>query len=88
MELPMSKVRDGGRECQAVTAQQQARGATPQLRSGAAAKRSNPMSKEWWLHGRGGPRGTTTGSRSGGVAVRRYPSSKERSSSCAFLEQT
>ena len=28
------------------------RGATPHLRSGAAAERSNPTSKEWWLSGR------------------------------------
>ena len=27
------------------------RGATPHPRSGAAAKRSYPTSKEWWLHG-------------------------------------
>ena len=27
------------------------RGATPGLRSGAAAERSNPRSKEWWLRG-------------------------------------
>ena len=27
------------------------RGATPHLRSGAAAERSNPTSKEWWLSG-------------------------------------
>ena len=28
------------------------RGVTPRPRSGAAAERSNPTSKEWWLHGR------------------------------------
>ena len=27
-------------------------GATPRLRVGAVARRSNPTSKEWWLHGR------------------------------------
>ena len=27
-------------------------GTTPRQRSGAATKRSNPTSKEWWLHGR------------------------------------
>ena len=27
-------------------------GATPRLRSGAVAERSNPKSKEQWLHGR------------------------------------
>ena len=32
-------------------AQAQTRGATPCPRSGAAAKRSNPTSKERWLHG-------------------------------------
>ena len=49
---PASKVRGGGKECQAVTAQEQPRGATPHPRSGAVAERSNPTSKEWWLHGR------------------------------------
>jgi len=29
--------------------------------------RSNPKSKEWWLHGRRRPRGTTPCSRSGGA---------------------
>ena len=28
------------------------RGATPCLRPGAAARKSNPTSKEWWLHRR------------------------------------
>ena len=36
------KVRDGDRECQAVSAQEQPRGATPCPRSGAAAGRSYP----------------------------------------------
>ena len=39
----MSEVRGSGRECQAVTAQEQTRGVTPCLRSGAAAGRSYPM---------------------------------------------
>ena len=29
----------------------QPRGTTPRPRSGAAAERSKPTSKEWWLHG-------------------------------------
>ena len=28
------------------------RGATPHPRSGVAARRNNPISKEWWLRGR------------------------------------
>ena len=39
---PTSEVSGSGRECQAVTAQEQPRGATPSSRSGAAAGRSNP----------------------------------------------
>ena len=49
---PMPEVRGGGRKCQAATAQEQPRGATPRLRSGVAAERSNPKSKDLWLHGR------------------------------------
>ena len=45
----MSEVRGGSRDCQAATAQERPREATPQPRSGAAAERSNPTSKEWWL---------------------------------------
>ena len=85
---PTSEVRGGGQECQAVTVQELPREATPCPRSGAAAKRSSPMSKERWLRGRrraersystfevrrGGQRGDT-------------PSSKVRSSGCALLEQ-
>ena len=56
-------------------------------KSGMAAERSNPTSKEWLLLGAGGLRGATPCSRSGGAAVRRYPSSKVRSSGCALLEQ-
>ena len=49
---PTSEVRGSSRECQAVMAQEWPRGATSRSRSGAAAGRSNPTSKEWWLHGR------------------------------------
>ena len=42
-ELPHSKVRGSGQECQAVTAQEQPRGATPRPRPGAAAGRSYPQ---------------------------------------------
>ena len=48
---PSPKVRGGDRECQDASAQERLRGATPCLRSGEAAKRSNPTSKERWLHG-------------------------------------
>ena len=37
---PMSEVRGGGRDCQAVTAQEQRRGATPPQRPGAEAGRT------------------------------------------------
>ena len=47
----MPEVRGGGREGHVVTAQERPRGATPHLRSGAVAERSNPMSKEQWLRG-------------------------------------
>ena len=60
----MSEVRGSGPESHAVTAQERLRGATPRRRSGAMARRSyptpevrvvaersNPTSKEWWLHG-------------------------------------
>ena len=47
----MSEVRGCGRECQASMVQEQPRGATPGLRPGAVAKRTNPMFKERWLHG-------------------------------------
>ena len=58
----MSEVRGSGRECQAVTAQdsgeellhvggqrRQPGGATSSPMPGVAARRSNPMAKEWWL---------------------------------------
>ena len=48
----MSEVRGSSPECQAVTVQECLRGATSCPRPGAAAKTSNPMSKELWLHGR------------------------------------
>ena len=48
----MSEVRGSGLECQAVTAQEWLRGATPRPRSGEAEERSNPTSKERWLRGR------------------------------------
>ena len=47
----MPKVRGSDQECQSATAQEQPKGATPRPRSGAAAKRSNPMSKERRLRG-------------------------------------
>ena len=47
---PMSEVRGGSRECQAVIAKEWPRGVTPRPRPGAAAERSNPTSKERWLH--------------------------------------
>ena len=40
------------RECQAAMVQEWPRGATPLPRSGAAAGRSYPTPKEWWLSGR------------------------------------
>ena len=48
---PSPKVRGDNLECQTAMAQERPRGATPCLRSGAAAETSNPMSKEWRLHG-------------------------------------
>ena len=49
----MPKVRGGNPDCQAATAQQQQRGATPRPKSGAAAGRSNPTSNEQQLCGNG-----------------------------------
>ena len=63
------------------------RGATARPRSGAAAERSNPTSKEWWLHGcRRTERSYSM------FKVRRgdheeIPPSKVRSSGCTLLEQ-
>ncbi|XP_070325936.1 LOW QUALITY PROTEIN: pyruvate dehydrogenase E1 component subunit beta, mitochondrial-like [Odocoileus virginianus] len=48
---PLPKVRGGDREHQAVTAQERCRGTSPCPRSGAAAERSNPTSKERLLQG-------------------------------------
>ena len=48
---PTSEVRGSGREYQTATAQERPRGATPHPRSGAAAGRSYPMSRELWLRG-------------------------------------
>ena len=49
---PTTEVRGSGRERQAATAQEQPSGPTLRPRSGAAAGRRNPTSKEWWLRGR------------------------------------
>ena len=58
------------------------REATLRLRSGVAAERSNPTSKEQWLHGcRRAERSYST------FKVRRGDSSKARSSGCTLLEQ-
>ena len=51
MNYPASEVRGGGRECQAVTGQQQPKRANPRLRPGLVVERSNPTSKEQWLLG-------------------------------------
>ena len=48
---PTSEFRDGGRECQASTVQEQPRGVTPRLRPETLAGRSNHTSKESWLRG-------------------------------------
>ena len=68
-------------------------GAIPRPRSGTAAKRSNPMSKEQWLHGhRRAKRSYSTFKvrrgdlvqgkeqwlRFAGAAMKRYPTSKVR----------
>ena len=52
---PTSKVRGSSWDCQAATAQGWPREATQRLRSGAAAGRSHPTSKERWLRGRRRP---------------------------------
>ena len=76
----MSKVRGGGQECQALTAQERPTGATPRRRSGAVAERSYPM-----LEARGGGReaiplvqGKEQWLCFVGAAVKRYPTSKVR----------
>ena len=48
---PTPKVRSSDWVRQAVKVQEWPRGAIPHARSGAAAERSNPTSKERWLHG-------------------------------------
>ena len=79
---PTPKVRGRDRECQAATAQEQPRGAIPYPTSGVAAERSNPMSKEQWLHRhRKAERSYFT------LKVRKGGSSNVRSSGCALLEQ-
>ena len=42
---------DGDREHEAAMAEERPRRVVPPLRSGVAAKRSNPTSKEQWLRG-------------------------------------
>ena len=63
----MSEVRGSSRECQAATAQEQPRGATPRPRSGAAARRSQPALGGATLH-----------PRPGAAARRSNPTSKEQ----------
>ena len=89
----MPKVRGGDRERQAVMAQEWPRRAVPCMRSGVAAERSYPTSKEQRLHGcRRAERSYSTFKvRRGdliqgkeqqlcfaGAAVKRYPTSKVR----------
>ena len=84
---PMSEVRGSSRECQAATAQERRRGATPRPRSGAAAERSYPVSevrgssREELPHigGQGRWLGRATPhSRPGAAARRSNPTSKEQ----------
>ena len=49
--IPLAQGRGGDGECQAASTQEWPKGATQRLRSGTAAKRSNPTSKEQWLLG-------------------------------------
>ena len=67
----MSKVRGSGRGCQAATVQEQPRGATLHPRPGVTARRSNPTSKEWWLHGRRRAERSHSTFKVGGATVRR-----------------
>ena len=84
---------DGDREHEAAMAEERPRRVVPPLRSGVAAKRSNPTSKEQWLRGhRRAERSYSTFKvRRGdlvqgkeqwlcfaGAAVKRYPTSKVR----------
>ena len=85
---PMPKVRgDGQEELPHARGQgQRPREATPFLRPGAAAGRSNPtLEVRGGCAGAGGPRRATLHSRSGGAALMRYPLSKVRGSSCTLL---
>ena len=52
-----------------------------------AAEKSNPTSKERWLHGRRRAERSYSTFKVRRAAVRRYPSSKVRSNECALLEQ-
>ena len=82
---PTSEVRGSGQECQAGTAQEWPRGATPHPRSGGAAGRSYPASE---VRGDGQecqaataqeqPRGATPRPRPGAVAGRSYPTPEAR----------
>ena len=68
-------------------AQEWPRGATPYLRSVAVAERSNPTSKERWLHScRRAERSYSTFKVRRG-AHGRYPLTKVRNSDYALLEQ-
>ena len=53
---PTSEVRGSGRECQAATAQEQPRGATPHPRSGVATRRATPRPHTPMPEARGGGR--------------------------------
>ena len=84
---PMSEVRGGSRECQAVIAKEWLRGVTPCPRPQAVAERSNPTSKERWLHQRRRVERTysTFKVRRGGSEE--IPLLQVRSSGSALLEQ-
>ena len=77
---PMSKVRGGGRKCQAVTVQELPREATPCPRSGAAAERSNPTTNVRRGGGEEIPlvQGKEQRLCFAGAAMKRYPTSKLR----------
>ena len=69
-------------------AQERPRGAIPHPRSGAAAKRSYPTSKELWLHGcRRAERSYSTFKIRRGGREEIPAASKVRSSGCTLLEQ-
>ena len=83
----ISEVRGSSRERQAATAQEWRRGAYPRPRSGAEAERSNPTSKEWWLHGcRRAERSYSTFKVSRG-GREEIPLVQGKGSGCALLEQ-